>query len=124
MKSKLDWIGMGTSALCSVHCVVLPLLVSNLPVAGINLLENFWLEAAMICVALIVGTISFYQGCFKKHKNKMPLVLFVVGFVVLLFNQLEENNLLILSASFLIILAHSWNYRLLRKYNTGSIKAI
>lgn len=124
VKLKLDWIGIGTSALCSVHCVLLPLVVSSLPVAGVNLLENFWLECAMIGIALLVGAISFYQGCFKKHKNKMPLILFALGFVFLLINQLKENTLLILSASFLIILAHSWNYTLLRKYRSCSLRAL
>jgi cation transport ATPase len=117
MKSRLDWIGIGTSAICSVHCVLLPLFVSSLPIAGINLLENFWIEAALICVAMIVGGLSFYKGCFKKHKNKKPLIVFLIGFAFLLINQVEENSLLILSASLFIILAHAWNYRLLRKYN-------
>ena len=115
MPFKLDWIGIGTSALCTVHCVVLPLMISSLPVAGINLLENFWIELAMICIALVVGIISFYKGCFKQHKNKKPLLVFITGFSFLICNQINENGFLILAASLLIIAAHFWNYRLLAK---------
>jgi len=116
MKLKLDWIGIGTSALCSVHCVLLPILLSSLPVAGINLLENFWIEAGMVCIAFTVGVIAFYQGCFKKHKNKKPLLLFVIGFSFLLVNLIKDSNLLVLGASLLIVSAHFWNYRLLSKH--------
>jgi hypothetical protein len=119
-----DFIGIGASAVCTIHCVLLPLLASSLPVAGINIVENFWIETGLIGIALIVGVFSFYKSCFKKHKNKKPLLLFAVGFAFLLTNQIKENSLLVLTASILIILAHAWNYKLLRRYNSCSLKVI
>jgi len=116
MKWHSDLIGIGTSAFCTVHCALLPLLVGSLPVAGINLLENVWLELGTITLAFIAGAVSFYRGCFKKHKNKRPLWLFLVGFCLLVLNLLNEHGLLVLGASTLIITAHSWNYRLLRRH--------
>ena len=121
---KLDLIGIGTSLLCMVHCALLPLLVSSLPLAGVNLIENKGVEYAMIGFAFLIGLFSFYSGCFKKHKNKRPLVIFIIGFAFLLFNQMEENLILILTASVLITIAHLWNFKLSNRHTRCQLRAI
>jgi hypothetical protein len=95
--------------------------MSSLPVAGINLVENEWVDLCLIIIALFIGLISFYSGCFKKHKNKKPLMLFIIGFLFLLLNQFSESGLLTMMASLFIITAHSWNYRLNQQFNSRSL---
>jgi cation transport ATPase len=121
MIKKLDLVGIGTSVLCTIHCIALPLFMSSLPVAGINLVENEWVDLCLIIIALFIGLISFYSGCFKKHKNKKPLMLFIIGFLFLLLNQFSESGLLTMMASLFIITAHSWNYRLNQQFNSRSL---
>jgi hypothetical protein len=50
MKFKINWdaFGIATSVACAIHCAVLPLILSSLPLFGINIIENQGFELLMI----------------------------------------------------------------------------
>ncbi len=76
MKQKLNWDALGISAslACAVHCVVLPLLVTSLPVFGINIIHNKAFEIFMILIALLIGLWALHHSYFRHHKNLLPIV--------------------------------------------------
>ena len=53
MKLKLNWdaLGITTSVACAIHCAVLPLFFSVLPLFGINIIHNIAFEAVMVMLA-------------------------------------------------------------------------
>ncbi|HEY2583370.1 MAG TPA: MerC domain-containing protein, partial [Mucilaginibacter sp.] len=51
-KSGLDNVGMTASVLCAIHCALVPLLITSLPLLGLGFLANPWLEWSMIILAL------------------------------------------------------------------------
>lgn len=121
VKYKVNWdaLGIGTSMACAIHCAVLPLFLSSLPVFGANIINNTVFEVIMILLALIIGTYSLSHGFKKHHHNRFPLILFFLGFAFLVLKQffiLYETWLLIPAVSF-IILAHVFNYRFCRIHN-------
>ena len=121
MKSKINWdaLGIGASLACAIHCALLPLFLSSLPLFGVNIIENLAFELGMILLALAIGSYSLYHGYKKHHHSLLPLSLFFSGFIFLVLKQffvLYETWLLI-PAVILIITAHILNYRSCRVHN-------
>ena len=79
MKIQINWNALGVSAglACAIHCALLPLFISTLPLFGINILDNIYFEVSMILVALFIGGFTLWHG-YKKHHHKLsPLILFI-----------------------------------------------
>lgn len=119
MPIKLNWdnLGIFTSILCAIHCTVLPVLMTSLPVLGVNIIHNLFFEWGMIFLAIGIGIYSLYHGYKKHHHSLLPIGLFGLGAVCLIlkqFNHASENWFLI-PAVVLIITAHYQNYRLCHK---------
>ena len=116
MKLKLNWdaLGIATSLACAIHCALLPILLSTLPVFGINIIHNSFFEWGMIALAFMVGSFSLFHGFVKHHRSLLPVFLFLIGFLFLVLKQFYaplEYGFLFIAVS-LIITAHFYNYRL------------
>jgi len=124
MNIKLNWdaMGIGTSILCAIHCALLPLLMSTLPVFGINIIHNLFFEWGMIALAFFVGSYSLFHGYIKHHRSFIPVFIFSIGFIFLVlkqfFSQFEIPFLII--AVLCIISAHFYNYRLCHRSKCSS----
>ena len=44
LKINYDALGIAASVACAIHCAVLPLLMSSLPILGINIINNVFFE--------------------------------------------------------------------------------
>ena len=124
MKIKLNWdaLGIGTSVACAIHCALLPVLVSSLPVFGIEIIHNGFFEWSMIGLAFVVGSYSLFHGYVKHHRSFVPVAIFSVGFIFLVLKQffpLYEYWFLAVAVTF-IISAHYYNYRLCHKSKCAS----
>ena len=115
MNIKLNWdaLVIGTSVACAIHCALLPVLMSSLPVFGINIIHNGFFEWGMIGLAFVVGSYSLFHGYVKHHRSIVPVLIFSTGFIFLILKQffqgLEYTFLTI--AVILIVSAHFYNYR-------------
>ena len=124
MNIKLNWdaLGIGTSILCAIHCALLPVLVTTLPVFGINIIHNLVFEWGMIALAFVVGSYSLFHGYIKHHRSLRPVLIFSVGFIFLIlkqfFTQFEISLLFVAVAC--IISAHYYNYRLCHRTKCSS----
>lgn len=113
---KINWDAMGiiTSVACAIHCALLPVIMSSLPVFGVNIIHNQAFEWTMIGIALVVGCYSLYHGYTRHHRQATPLLIFAAGFIFLVLKQVfHSNEVIFLSiAVACIITAHFFNYRL------------
>ena len=77
MKFKINWDGLGiaTSLACAIHCIVLPLVLTSLPLFGINIIHNVYFEWAMIIIAFAVGVYALVHGYHTHHKKPLPVIL-------------------------------------------------
>jgi MerC mercury resistance protein len=124
MNIKLNWDGLGiiTSVLCAIHCAVLPVLITSLPVFGINIVHNLFFEWGMIGLAFVVGAYSLVHGYIKHHRVITPIIVFGIGFIFLVLKQFFTNHeypLLAIAVAF-IITAHYYNYRLCHQSKCAS----
>jgi hypothetical protein len=121
MNFKINWdaFGIATSLACAIHCALLPLFLSSLPLFGYNIIDNSWFEYGMIALAFVVGTYSLYHGRKKHHHSWVPMIIFSVGLLLLLSKVIWHHweLWLLIPSVLLIITAHYLNYRMCRKHN-------
>ena len=121
MKFKINWdaFGIAASVACATHCAVLPLILSSLPLFGINIIENQGFEFLMIALAFVVGVYSLYHGRKKHHHSYYPMVLFGAGLSLLFIKSMLHSHslMLLLPAVSLVVIAHYLNYKLCRVHN-------
>ena len=56
LKINYDALGIAASVACAIHCALLPLVLTSLPVLGINIINNTWFEVFMILLAAAIGS--------------------------------------------------------------------
>jgi hypothetical protein len=121
MKSKVNWdaLGITTSLACAIHCALLPLFLTSLPIFGVELIENTTLEVTMIVIAFVIGTYSLYHGWKKHHHSFTPIIIFSIGFIFLVIKLffVEYERWLLIPAVAGIIAAHILNYKSCRVHN-------
>jgi purine-cytosine permease-like protein len=124
MNLKINWDGLGiaTSLACAIHCMLLPILLTSLPLFGINIIHNLYFEWGMILFAFGVGVYALVHGYKTHHKNALPVFLFTVGFMLLITKQffIPVEGYFIVPAVILIVSAHYLNYRLCTKRKCNS----
>ena len=118
-KINYDALGIAASVACAIHCAVLPLLMTSLPILGINIIKNTAFEYGMILLAAAIGFNALRHGFKKHHHKKTPVLLFSIGIIFLLLKQsFEEYQLyFLIPAIAMIVSAHTINYFSCRKAN-------
>ena len=119
-----DKFAISTSALCAIHCLSLPIILSLFPALGSTLLgeESFhkWLLFLVIPLSLVALT----MGC-KQHKSWFVAILGLIGISILIFTAAYGHNLFghdgeriaTLMGVSALALGHLRNYKLCRRTN-------
>ena len=113
-KAKLDAAGMGVSILCAIHCMLLPVFFTTLPVLGIEILGNIIFETITIILSAIIGSWALFRGYRKYHHQFKPMVLFMVAMSFLIVANFYAGTIEIAlktAAITGIITAHVLNWR-------------
>ena len=120
----INWDGLGifTSVLCAIHCAVLPLAVSFLPLLGLGFIRHPLFEYGMIGLAFAIGTGALWHGFTRHHHRLTPWLLFVGGMMLLIAKEIWWRYELVFLpfAVALIISAHVVNYRFSRPARTAA----
>lgn len=115
MNFKINWdaFGIGTSVACAIHCAVLPLVATSLPIFGVNIIENGLFEWSMIALAFVIGIYALVHGFITHHQSWKPIIIFSAGFALLVLKQFFHSYLIwfLIPGVILIIVAHYINYR-------------
>ncbi len=78
--TRWDRIGIMASAVCAVHCTLLPLLVAVVPMVGLSRLLEPRLEWLFMVSAALIGVIGHGRAYRHNHRHVVPGVIFVIGF--------------------------------------------
>ena len=121
MFKKWNWdaIGIGASLACAIHCALLPLFFSSLPLLGINIVHNVQFELGMIVLSFAIGAYSLYHGYKKHHHSFKPVIFFSIG-IAIMFSRMvfrEIELYLLFPAAILIVYAHVNNHMRCRVHN-------
>jgi MerC mercury resistance protein len=114
-----DALGIAASVACAIHCAVLPLILTSLPIFGINIIDHIGFEYMMILLAMGIGFYSLWHGYKKHHHSLLPAMIFSSGIILLFLKQVyhEQQLFFLIPAVMAIVAAHLLNYRLCRKAN-------
>lgn len=110
---RLDHLGIVASLACAIHCAALPLVLTVLPMVGLEVLANVWVEISMICLSLIVGIYSL-SSSYPRHKKIQPILALVSGFLLIavghfIFENLE--SIIVPLGGITIAAAHLMNWK-------------
>jgi hypothetical protein len=112
-KGKLDAIGMGVSIACAIHCVLLPVFFTTLPLLGIEIMGNIVLETITVVLSAIIGSWALIRGFRAYHYKIIPVLIFIVSMMILIvanFNKGASEIILKFLAITGIITAHLLNW--------------
>ena len=121
MKGRINWdaLGITASVACAIHCAVLPLFFSALPLFGVNIIHNSAFEGGMVALAFLIGSWSLYHGYQKHHHRIFPFALFSLGITLLVFKLffIHYETWLLVPAVICIVSAHYFNYQMCRVHD-------
>ena len=114
-----DVIGIVGSALCALHCLIVPITLLVGPIAPLLAFEDETFHRALVWIVLPTATLAFATGCLQ-HRDRLVFALGATGLTLLiasftLFHELLGENgerVVALTASALLISAHVRNFRL------------
>lgn len=86
-KHPQEQLSIFLSLACAIHCMLTPILVIALPVAGAFLQKFHWIEYLIIASVILLGTSSMMHGFKYHHKNSIPVYLFFIGVLFLLIGS-------------------------------------
>ena len=118
----LDFIGFSASMLCAVHCAALPFLLTLAPLAGLQFLDNPWVEYSFIFLSFLIASNALVQGYRRHHQKITALIVAFGGFVLIGFGQLLESEwseiLLTTCGGITIAIAHILNWKYIQLSGT------
>lgn len=120
-RNNLDKFGVFTSLLCAIHCSLLPIISSLLPLSGLSFFEKPEVEFSFIGLSLLIALYSLIPSYIKVHKTKTPSLIVLFGFgLIALGHIFHAESLEAYTSTFgalSIAYAHILNISLLKKFN-------
>lgn len=121
MQGVLDFIGLSLSALCAVHCVLIPVAIIMFPVLSSGLFGDEGFHKLLLWAILPSSTLAFFLGC-KRHKDFYVLALGVSGLCLLIITSILGHEILgeirekvlVVLGGLIISLGHVRNFILCR----------
>lgn len=114
LNNLLSKVGFSLSLLCSLHCVVMPLLIGILPTFSEWVSPQ--LESKVLFVSFCIGTGVLIKGRFI-HKCWTPLLLFLLAFGMVCLNEILWRILLLeIAGSLLLSFSYLWNWQKVRRF--------
>lgn len=115
---SLDTTGFWASAICAVHCVAVPILLSFTAFSSLAFLEHKSIEFVMLGLSASIGLASLLSSYLLHHRKLKALFLLLLGFVLIFFGRFPGSILyevlLTSVGALLIAIAHTVNFRMCR----------
>lgn len=125
---KLDKTAIGLSALCIVHCLLLPVSLTILPsIAILSTLSDEVFHVLLIALVLPTSMVALLLGC-KRHKSSAIFALGIGGLMTLGFTAVFGHDVLgeqmekvaTVIGALMVAGAHIQNFRLCRQTDCES----
>ncbi len=87
----LDKAGAAASLTCAVHCALMPVVVTLLPLLGLSFLADERTEWGLLGLSALLGLSSLCLG-FREHRSRRALAVLAVGLTVLALGRVTEEH--------------------------------
>ncbi len=85
-----DWLGVAASVACAIHCAAMPLVVSFLPLLGLDFLAEPAFHQWMVAVCVAIAIVAFIPG-WGRHRRCAPGAIAVVGLALISAGAFSEH---------------------------------
>lgn len=114
----LDPVGIFLSLLCAVHCLLAPLLITLLPLAGLGFLAGEQTEAVFVLTTFAVAVASLSWG-FRVHRHQRVLLTLGAAAAMMLLGRFSLADspyeiALVTTGAALLVVSHTLNLHLCR----------
>ncbi|MBU2878500.1 MULTISPECIES: MerC domain-containing protein [Alteromonadaceae] len=120
-KSVMDRVGIWTSSICALHCLLLPILIPLVPFVSASFFAQDWFEKTILTLSMIVGFWALLFGFYRYHRQLYPIYSLLLGGLIYwnkdMFGEAYEPFTIGLGA-LLIVAAHVANIRLCKSCDT------
>ena len=90
-KIDLDKAGAAASLTCAVHCALMPLVVTLLPLVGLSFLADERMEWVLLGASALLGSSSLCLG-YREHRKRQALLILSLGLTALVTGRLLEEH--------------------------------
>src|SRR5579871_842397 len=116
----LDNAGATASLLCAVHCALMPMIVTLLPLMGLGFLANEATEWGLVALSATLGISSLCLG-YRRHRSRRAPAVLALGMGLLATGRVAEHRdlgrfgvALVVGGGLTIAAAHLYNRHLCR----------
>ena len=78
VQERLDGAGATASLVCAVHCALMPLVITLLPLVGLGFLSSEPVEWLLLGLSTLLGVSSLCLG-YRRHRSRRALCVLAVG---------------------------------------------
>ncbi|MEM9461505.1 MAG: MerC domain-containing protein [Myxococcota bacterium] len=115
-RSWLDRVGAAVGLGCMVHCLLVPVLVSALPLVGSTGLADPWVEQMLLAMAAGFASMAALSGLLGKGPTKSAwLLLLGAGLLLVRLgwgeHQMPGDHWFTVGVSLLLVTGHLWRLR-------------
>ena len=89
--ARLDRTGATASFLCAIHCAIMPLLVTALPLLGLSFLASEPVEWVLLTCSVMLGSIALFIG-YRQHRIGWMFGVLGVALVLLIGGRVAEER--------------------------------
>ncbi len=89
--ARLDRTGAIASFACAIHCALMPLLVTALPLLGLSFLASEPVEWALLACSALLGTLALWVG-YRQHRAGWMFGVLGVALVLLVGGRVAEEG--------------------------------
>lgn len=86
---RLNKTGAFASLLCAIHCALMPLLITLLPLVGLGFLATEPVEWALVATSAVLGVSALRLG-YREHGKRRALAVLAVGLTLLVLGRVSE----------------------------------
>lgn len=117
----MDTTGFLVSALCAIHCLAVPVLLS-FAAFGSLALDDPSIEHIVLGLSAALGIGSLLPSYFKHHRKFTALGVLLLGLFLVAIGRLVDNSLvevlLTTSGALGVAAGHTINFKLCKKYHS------
>jgi hypothetical protein len=122
-----DILGFSASTLCAIHCSLLPVTLTFLPIIGYSFLTTHAFEWIMLASSVLIAFISFLNGYYKHHHSDEPLSLMLIAFIFFTLGHPREvpnllDEIFLPRGGATMAYAHFRNWKLCKEANCKMCK--
>jgi hypothetical protein len=88
--ARLDRVGATASLACAIHCALMPLVITLLPLVGLSFLADERIEWALVGSSAVLGISSLCLGR-REHGSRRALAVLSVGLALLVLGRMMEQ---------------------------------